>query len=360
MHICNACRYCEGYCAVFPAMELRNGFTNTDLSYLSNLCHNCRACYYACQFAPPHEFALNLPRILAQVRNESYRFYAWPKPLARLFERNGAVVAMVVACSLALVIASATGRLASGVLYGRHAGPGSFYQIIPFATMNGLAALTFGFSLVAMAMSFRRYWRDIGGKSHELLDRGPVIRATADILSLKNLGGNGVGCNDRNDSFSNRRRCYHHLLFYGFTLCLASTTFAAIYDHFLHWIAPYPFFSVPVLLGTVGGAGMVVGCIGLTSLKIVGDQAPSLQSVVGADMALILLLGMSALSGLLLLVARSTSAMGILLALHLGFIFALFLVLPYSKFVHGMYRSAALLRYAIERKAKPPESSDAF
>ena len=26
MSICNACRYCEGYCAVFPAMELRRTF----------------------------------------------------------------------------------------------------------------------------------------------------------------------------------------------------------------------------------------------------------------------------------------------------------------------------------------------
>ena len=26
MQVCNACRYCEGFCAVFPAMELRREF----------------------------------------------------------------------------------------------------------------------------------------------------------------------------------------------------------------------------------------------------------------------------------------------------------------------------------------------
>ena len=45
MQICNACRYCEGFCAVFPAMARRLTFSETDISYLANLCHNCGACY---------------------------------------------------------------------------------------------------------------------------------------------------------------------------------------------------------------------------------------------------------------------------------------------------------------------------
>ena len=47
--ICNACRYCEGFCAVFPVMELRRKFTDQELKYCANLCHTCRGCYYACQ-----------------------------------------------------------------------------------------------------------------------------------------------------------------------------------------------------------------------------------------------------------------------------------------------------------------------
>src|ERR1039457_589955 len=49
MRICNSCRYCEGYCAVFPAIERRQSFAQGDLNYLANLCHNCIECYYACQ-----------------------------------------------------------------------------------------------------------------------------------------------------------------------------------------------------------------------------------------------------------------------------------------------------------------------
>ncbi len=41
--------------------------------------------------------------------------------------------------------------------------------------------------------------------------------------------------------------------------------------------------------------------------------------------------------------------MGLVLTVHLGLILALFLVLPYSKMVHTVYRSLALLRAAAER-----------
>ena len=59
MTVCNSCRYCEGLCAVFRdgnAPDLTSG----DLNYLANLCHNCSACYYDCQFSPPHEFDVNV------------------------------------------------------------------------------------------------------------------------------------------------------------------------------------------------------------------------------------------------------------------------------------------------------------
>ena len=42
--------------------------------------------------------------------------------------------------------------------------------------------------------------------------------------------------------------------------------------------------------------------------------------------------------------------MGPLLALHLGVVFALFITMPYGKFVHGIYRYVALVRYARERR----------
>ena len=69
----------------------------------------------------------------------------------------------------------------------------------------------------------------------------------------------------------------------------------------------------------------------------------------GMDTAFIAMLLAVGATGLLLLVARATPAMGTLLALHLGFVFAFFVTMPYGKFVHGLYRFGALVRYAMER-----------
>ena len=92
MTVCNSCRYCEGLCAVFPAMEMRRAFPDGDLNYLANLCHACGACYVDCQFSPPHEFNVNVPKTLAVARAESYATYAWPRALSGAFARNGLVL----------------------------------------------------------------------------------------------------------------------------------------------------------------------------------------------------------------------------------------------------------------------------
>jgi citrate/tricarballylate utilization protein len=59
---------------------------------------------------------------------------------------------------------------------------------------------------------------------------------------------------------------------------------------------------------------------------------------------------LTSLTGMALLIWRATPAMGPLLALHLGMVFALFIAMPYGKFVHGIYRTVALVRYARERQ----------
>ena len=348
MEICNGCRYCEGFCAVFPAMERRRDFPVGDLNYLANLCHNCMGCFYACQYAPPHEFGVNVPRAFALVRSESYAAYAWPAPLARLFERNGVIVSLVAALSLAFVLVLTTALAAPDALYSAHGTqPGSFYAVIPLWIMQVLGIATFGFALVALAMGARNFWRDAGIAR---IGVGAVPRALWDVLSLRNLGGGGHGCNDRDERFSMTRRWLHHAMFYGFLLCFAATSTGFVYHTFFGWPAPYGWLSAPVVLGTGGGVLLLIGTVGLFAMKLVADPLPAARRLLGADVALLMLLALVSLTGLVLLALRTTGAMGVALAVHLGFVLALFLVLPYSKMVHGVYRSAALLRNAAERR----------
>jgi citrate/tricarballylate utilization protein len=351
MEVCNACRFCEGFCAVFPAMELRREFAAGDLNYLANLCHSCRGCYYACQYAPPHEFGINVPRVLAEVRGEGYAQYAWPGPLATLYQRNGLVMSLAMAAGVGGVLLLAIVLQSHAVLFApQPVVPGQgFYNVVPYGAMVWVASITFLFSLLALGIGFARFWTDIGGRAAELTQPRPLWQAFRDAATLRYLGGAGHGCNDRDESFSTHRRWLHHLMAYGFLLCFASTSMGTVYDHFLGWPAPYPFWSVPVLLGTAGGIGLVLGTAGLFWLKLAGDHEPQAAKLLGADAGLLLLLMLIGVTGLLLLSVRATGAMGSVLAVHLGLILAFFVTMPYSKFVHGLYRTGALIRHAIER-----------
>jgi citrate/tricarballylate utilization protein len=347
VEICNACRYCEGYCAVFPAIELRRRFTSGDLSYLANLCHDCRGCYYSCQYAPPHEFALSLPKAFADLRLETYERYAWPRPLAVLFHRNGLTTSVLALLCTVIFVWLSRIPLPAAV---SPEGAGAFYAVIPEGIMIAITGIAFIFAIIAMAIGLLNFWRDTNSLS--AADASSFLSALSDILTLRNLGGGGDGCNNRDESFSQSRRYFHHALFYGFLLCFASTCTAAIYEHIFGWISPYAFFSVPVLLGTIGGIAMLVGIAGLLEIKLTADQAPISRLLLDIDYSFLVLLFIAAGTGLLLLAMRTTGAMGALLAVHLGVIMALFVMLPYCKFVHGIYRAAALLRYAAERPGR--------
>lgn len=163
-------------------------------------------------------------------------------------------------------------------------------------------------------------------------------------------GGHGKGCNEADDAFTLMRRRFHHFTFYGFMLCFAATLVATGYHYLAGWEAPYPFFSVPVLLGTLGGVGLLVGPAGFAMAKPAPLAAARRRAAKPMDRAFILLLLLTSFTGLALLAGRDTSWMGILLAIHLGVVMALFLTLPYGKFAHGFYRCAALLKWAIEKR----------
>lgn len=349
MAICNACRYCEGYCAVFPAMARRREFTAGDLTHLANLCHGCRGCYHACQYAPPHAFGVNVPATFATVRAESYAAAAWPAPMARLFARNGAIVTALAVLGATVALLLAAALVDSGTLYAPQTGPGAFFRVVPLWLMTALAGGSFGFALVALAMGARNYLR----LTADTLRTPPRAAAMAahEIATLKNLSGGGHGCNDLDDRFTQARRWLHQALFWGFLLCFAATTTGAIWHHGLGLRSPHPFLSLPVQLGTWGGVLMCVGAVGLLWVKANTDPAPLARHLLGGEYAMLALLFLIAATGLLLLAVRHTGAMGVLLALHLGLVIAFFVVLPYSKMVHGLYRAIALLRDARERRA---------
>ena len=163
MTVCNACRYCEGYCPVFPAMENRVAFAKGDLTYLANLCHNCGECLYACQYAPPHEFGINVPVTLAKIRLRSYEEYCWPRALGAAFRHHGLLTSMAAAGALTAVMIACTFLFGDAASLWAADTRGNFYRVMPHPVMVGLFGAVALFVLTALGAGAAQFWRATGG-----------------------------------------------------------------------------------------------------------------------------------------------------------------------------------------------------
>jgi len=340
--ICNACRYCEGYCSVFPALHRERAFSDGDITQLANLCHNCRGCYYACQYTEPHEFALNLPKALAEVRHDSWKAHAWPRGFADLFDRSGLAISagLVVAFAFIFVLAQALQP---------DSGEG-FYAYMSHGLMVAIFAPAFLLPLFAMGVSLRSYWQSVGGGA---VSFGDIWSACASAGRMKNLeGGHGDGCNfEDEDRFSQARRHFHQATLYGFLLCFASTSSGTFLHYGFGIEAPYAFFSLPKLLGVPGGILLCLGTAGLAWLKTKADRNLGAPKVWGGEMAFVLLLFAVSATGLGLYAATGTAAISWLLPVHLATVLTFFLLTPFSKMAHGFFRMAALTKEAQKQRA---------
>ncbi|HEY3061844.1 MAG TPA: tricarballylate utilization 4Fe-4S protein TcuB [Chloroflexota bacterium] len=337
LDVCNACRYCEGYCAVFPALEKRRNFTYGDVLYLANLCHDCRACYYACMYAPPHEFGVNIPKALAEVREQTYAHYALPRLAGRLVTHHWRLLSL--------------GTLLGVVFFGAVAliGPsnevGAFYRVVPYSAMVLPFLLLAGYALAVLLIGAFAFVRDTGGAWRW----GALRQAAGDAFTLRYLkGGAADGCYYPAERTSHARLVLHMLVFYGFLSATAATIAAFVLQDFLGQLPPYPMWSVPVVLGSLGGVAMIVGSTGLLVLKGRSDRAPADPGTVALDWLFLVSLDVVSITGMLLLIARDTPAMGVLLVLHLATVAALFISAPYGKFAHLVYRYAALVQHRLE------------
>ena len=333
--ICNACRYCEGYCSVFPALHSLRDFGDGDLTQLANLCHNCRGCYYACQYTAPHEFDLNLPRVLAELRRDSWEHFAWPGGLAPHFQRHGGAIALALVAGFAVLFTAISAL-------GPQNGVG-FYGVLTHSAMVAIFLPAFLLPLFSIAIGLHRYWRAVGGGPIRLAQ---IRDAMGRIATMKDLAaGHGDGCNfEDQDKFSQNRRYAHQAIMYGFLLCFAATGTATILHYVFALPAPYPLLSLPKLLGIVGGVLLTLGCGWMAWLKLHADREPGDPGAWGGEVGFVVLLGFVGLSGLLLFAASGTFLVPTLLTLHLGAVLTFFLLTPFTKMAHAFYRLAALLR----------------
>ncbi|MFJ3779319.1 tricarballylate utilization 4Fe-4S protein TcuB [Streptomyces sp. NPDC090075] len=321
--ICNSCRYCAGYCPVWPALELQTDLERADLTHLANLCHDCGDCLSACMYAPPHEFAVDPPKAFTAVREDTYRRYTWPH---RAPGRAGTGIAFAaVFLVLALLSLLFTRR---PLVVARSAGDP--YEILPHTQVLLAVGAPSVWALAVLGRAALGYWRDIHGPVTDLFRPRGWAATLTQAARLRHMTGGGAGCEVPG------RRGFHLVLLYGFGLCVLSTTAAAYLQNVLGTQPPFGYLSIPVISGSAGGIAMIVGGTGLW-LRGGGT---------GFLWALLVL----AASGMLTLLLRETVAFGPLLLLHVAAVAVAFAISPYTKFTHWIFRLLSMHHDNLERR----------
>jgi citrate/tricarballylate utilization protein len=277
--------------------------------------------------------------------------------MGRLYDRNALAVALITAAALSAFIFGLFAMVSPDKIWAVHSQSGSFYAIMGHGSMVALFGSVGLFVVLAWVMGFMRFWRDTGESLKDFVAPRTFGQAVWDVLTLKYLDGGGDGCTYPDEKPSFTRRTFHHFTFYGFLLCFAATSTGTIFHYGFGWVAPYTALSLVKIFGTLGGIGLIIGPIGLIALKHRADKAVSAQAQRGMDMGFLVLLILTSITGFALWFLRDTPAMALVLAIHLGVVLGFFLTLPYGKFVHAIYRFAALVRYALERSRPNPAAS---
>ncbi|EAI8392306.1 tricarballylate utilization 4Fe-4S protein TcuB [Campylobacter coli] len=339
--ICNSCRYCEGLCAVFPAMEKKREFSLTDMDYLANLCHQCSECFYDCQYAPPHEFNVSIPKQFAALRQYSYEKYSFPNFLGSAFGKNAVLTTIVLILCLFFGFWSASS-------YDGENTNGNFFAVVSYEYMVSVFSIVSLLVCIALFGGIIKFYRAIEIKN---VNFKVFVQSIKDAMTLKYLGGyKNEGCTYPNEKRSNIRKTFHHFTAYGFLFCFIATCLGAIYHHFLNLVAPYDITQLPKIFGILGGIMLCIGSLGLFVLKCIADKNIIDEQSVSMDYTFIFMLFLVSFTGILLMFLKHSFFLSYALWFHLSCVLAFFIMMPYSKFIHMFYRFIALLKYNSEEE----------
>lgn len=341
--ICNACRYCEGYCPVWPAAHMRTLITNPDSIYLSNLCYDHRDCYYACPFVEPvHEFALNLPKVTRQVRKETYR------NLTADFTSTVARKASLL--TLAIIPLLAFWAVYFPKIYST--GSYSFYALVPKITTLTVSSGLSAYLVILMIYFLGKYIKSIeqenGIKSlrdAEYLKLGNIVGTLKDVLLHRWFSEIHYPA----DNDSNIRMVNHLLIFFGFGFDLLSTTLGFVYEDIMKMPSPYSLASPVVIAGLIGGAMIVVGALSSLATRGYSSRKQDFMEISSFDILFVILLLLVAATGLTVLITRLYTAPILsyaFLLVHYSMIYLLVIAAPFtSNFLHIVARFASLLKF---------------
>jgi quinone-modifying oxidoreductase subunit QmoC len=360
---CFQCGTCSAACALAPEV---NPFPRKEMAWavwgmkdrlLRDpdvwLCHQCNDCSTRCpRGARPGD-------VLGAIRQECVTHYAVPRFLGEWAGQPQCIPLLLGIPAALLAIAmllknDVEEALGIGHAAGEAVNAGgekiifSHSHMFPHWLLNSFFFFFSILAALAMIAGVRRFWRALQAGDPQGGSVPPAKGLGASIAAA--LGSVVIHDKFTSCTRTDTRYWSHLCVFFGFAaLCLV--TFWVITAKVNPFIQPgfiYPFglFSPWKILANVGGAAILAGGLWmiLDRLRNIDENAAGAGSYF--DWALIATLLIVVLSGFVteaLHFVRLEPHRHLAYFVHLVFVFALLIYLPYSKFAHIVYRTTAMV-----------------
>jgi quinone-modifying oxidoreductase subunit QmoC len=264
---------------------------------------------------------------------------------------------LLLLCSTALLglLAWAGGPLAVllGASYNHDRIIISYWSQLPQRLLIVFFAPFLLLDVVVMALGAMRLWRDLKACDREA---GRTDRRPSPTRSIRSALGSIVLHEHFDQCTAERTRMYSHMLvFFGFVglLVVDLWVIAARFNPLLRNVLAYPFnfWSPWKILGNLAGGAVLIGC----SLMVRDRMAGTGRSGTCFDWTFLGLTVAAVITGFgceILHYARVDPLRYAAYVAHLATVFALLVLLPYSKFAHMVYRATALV-YAARMGRRP-------
>ena len=319
------------------------------------LCHQCNDCSTRCpRGARPGD-------VLASIRQEIIAHFAVPRFLGR-WVKNPKFIPLLLAIPAVLLglalwarapIEEALGlstRITDRIVF-------PYSSVFPHWILNSFFLFFSALAVLAAVIGVLRFWRAMKAASVEngIGPSGKSVSASF-VAALKSIvtHENFTTCTTESSRF-----LPHFCVFFGF-IALLVVTFWVITNGLNPliqgpFVYPFGFWNPLKMLANLGGAALLVGCALMIFDRIYDEHAGTSTYSDWAFLGTLLLVVLTGFVTELLHYARLVPHRHVAYFIHLVFVFALIVYLPYSKFAHLIYRSAALAfsEYSGRNATKP-------
>jgi quinone-modifying oxidoreductase subunit QmoC len=310
------------------------------------LCHQCGDCSTQCpRGARPGD-------VLAAIRREAISHYAVPASLARWVNDPARLLPVLLVPAVLLVLAMLLGGPLGRALgiepettVGGH---WEYSHMFPHWLLIVFFTFFWGVAIAAVGVGVVRFWNAM--QAADAGDPGvrpakPLLTTIVDVAKDFLLHDRFAQCT------AHRPRYLAHLgVFYGFLGLLIVTVWAVAVLYILKplfpgtFVYPFGFWNPMKVLANLSTVALIVGCV----LMIRDRMSMAEEAGVSTrfDWAFLWLLTAVASTGLIVELLRfaDVKSLGYMIYfVHLVLVFSLLVYLPYSKFAHMLYRTAALV-----------------